>query len=123
MLTPKIVEAYKVAKQKLLEQNCKSRNADSSGCAYVSPDGTKRCAVGWILDLDKIILDNIEGIGILANPNNPPLQAVMTSIGVAELPLLDQQFLMSLQMTHDNFEPEEWPSEFAKLEEHYGVSP
>lgn len=116
MVNPKIVEAYKIAKQKLFEQGEQSVNIYGT-CVYLDSKTGRRCIIGWMLDDEIIDLDALSG-----SVNNLVVQGSLNkSLGLKNMSMADIDFLRSAQGIHDNFDTRMWREKFAALEERFGI--
>lgn len=91
----------------LLTQGERSQAPDSGTCLYRGPNGLM-CGIGPLIPDDRYDKKTCENKGVHDLP--PTVLA-----GVLEPSVFKGAFLRDLQMTHDEFSPDEWPNELKQI--------
>ena len=99
-------EAFTKIVQHLRKQGAKAVSEDNEHCLYRAPNGNK-CAVGCLID-DELYEICLEGQAL----DNPEVSDALEESGWANV---DDTFLSSMQIVHDNYEPEEWEEHFTSI--------
>jgi hypothetical protein len=110
-------QAFDTMVQHLRKQGQRSRERDSTTCAYRGADGLK-CAVGALIP-DEIYNEEIEGKSItrlLISERNtfPELSKLFEGV--------DEQLLDGMQNIHDYSEPNQWEYNFKSIAEDYNLN-
>lgn len=104
--------AYELAGIHLLEQGYRSFDLNASRCTYRNPDGAK-CAVGALIP-DELYDSQIEEHTIITVMHeNREISLFFLHV--------DLMLLSSLQITHDNYLPNQWKEQLIAVGQQYNL--
>lgn len=108
---PSKQETFNIVARHLLAQGLKSLGPDGEGCAYRGDDGWLKCAAGVLIP-DGDYDPDMEGFDVHCSLVRPVLERQGHDLDLAH----------DLQVTHDEFEPEEWPDKLREVADSWGLT-
>lgn len=118
-------EIYNIAKTGLLAQNQKAIELQTGCCklrALTNDGKTTKCSIGHLIP-DKLFDRMMDNSALDMLVDNYPFLAEYLYATDIDFEFHQLRFITGLQAIHDRHDPKEWPDEFTRFAEKWGLQP